>query len=72
MGEEESLLSLFVCRLFGRDGLLFFLVSSIGFGLFLRGLFVHGLRRSVTHIGYLSVGGLLARGMIRFAVRVQL
>ncbi len=69
---RPSFLSLFVCRLFGRNGLSLFLVSGIGLGLFLRGLFTHGLRGSVTHIGYLSLGGLLARGMIRFAASAEL
>jgi hypothetical protein len=46
-----SFLPFFVCRLFGGNGLLFFLVGSIGLGLFLCGLFMHGLRGSVTHIG---------------------
>jgi len=46
-----SFLPLFVSRLFGGDGLLLFLVRRIGLGLFLCGLFLHGLRGSVTHIG---------------------
>ena len=46
-----SFLPFFVRSLFGGNGLLLFLVSSIGLCLFLRCLFMHGLRGSVTHIG---------------------
>jgi hypothetical protein len=55
VGVSAGRLSFLIVRLFGRDGLLLDCVSSIGLGLFLRGLFIHGLRGSVTHNGYLSV-----------------